>query len=199
MPLERNYLTAYLATDAGALRKDSWYTLLMVETRKGPAHLAMDAEVTPAVTPSGEHTFVLTDAAVEAGAVKLEWQRGRYENARLHGIFRHWIYNDQSPTDLAKPALWGGLGVFVLGLIVAIPKDAERARERKHGRRLKGPELVTARVFNRRMRADGIGFVQEQSFREKLTDKRRWVRVPRGSNAEDNAASRVLVGERRLA
>jgi hypothetical protein len=36
-PLERNYLTAYLATDAGAMRKDGWYTLLMVETRKGPA------------------------------------------------------------------------------------------------------------------------------------------------------------------
>jgi len=172
-PLERNYLTAYLATDAGALRKDGWYTLLMVESRKGPAHLAMDAEVTPAVTASGEKTFALTEAAVKAGDVKLEWQRGRYDNARLHGIFRHWIYNDQSPTDLAKPALWGGLGVFVLGLIVAIPKDAARARERKHGRRLKGPELVTARAFNRRTQADGIGFVQEQSVREKLTGKER--------------------------
>jgi type IV secretory pathway TraG/TraD family ATPase VirD4 len=178
-PLERNYLTAYLATDAGALRKDGWYTLLMVETRKGQAHLAMDAEVVPFTTASGENTFALTDAAVQAGAAKLEWQHGRYDNARLHAIFRHWIYNDQSPTDLARPALWGGLGVFLVGLIAVIPKDAARARERKHGRRLKGPELVAPRVFNRRMHADGIGFVQEQSLREKLTGKRRWVRVPR--------------------
>jgi Type IV secretion-system coupling protein DNA-binding domain len=178
-PLERNYLTAYLATDASALRTDGWYALLMVETRKGPAHLAMDAEVTPAITPGGEKTFALTDAAVKAGDVKLEWQRGLYDNARLHAIMAHWIYNDHSPTDLARPALWGGLGVFLVGLLAAIPKDAARTRERKHGRRLKGPELVTARAFNRRMRADGIGFVQEQSVREKLTGKRRWVRVPR--------------------
>lgn len=178
-PLQRNYLAAYLATDASALRQDGWYTLLMVETRKGPAHLAMDEEVMPAVTPSGENTFGLTDAAVKTGDVKLEWERGRYDNARLHAILAHWIYSDQSLTDLAKPALWGGLGVFLVALIVAIPKDSARARERKHGRRLKGPELVTARVFNRRTRADGIGFAQEPSFKEKLTGKRRWVRVPR--------------------
>lgn len=180
-PLQKHYLTAYLGTEgAGAMRKDGWYTLLMVETRKGPAHLAMDEEVVPVVTASGESTFALTDQAVKAGDVKLEWERGRYDNAKLHQALAHWIYNDQSPTDLAKPALWGGLGVFVVGLIVAIPKDAARARERKHGRRLKGPELVTARVFNHRTQADGIGFVQEQSAREKLTGKRRWVRVPRG-------------------
>lgn len=178
-PLQRNYFTPYLATDASALRKDSRYTLLMVETRKGPEHLAMDSEVTPAMTAGGESTFVLTNAAVRAGDVKLEWLRGWYDNARLHAIFRHWIYSDQSISDLAKPALWSGLGVFLVALIVAVPKDAARARERKHGRRLKGPELVTARVFNRRTRTDGIGFAQEPSFNEKLTGKRRWVRVPR--------------------
>lgn len=129
-PLERNYLTAYLATDASALRKDGGYTLLMVETRKGPAHLAMDAEVTPAVTASGENTFALTDAAVKAGDTKLEWQRGRYDNARLHAILAHWIYSDQSLTDLAKPALWSGLGVF-LGRHTARSSraDAEAAEE----------------------------------------------------------------------
>ena len=159
-PLQKHYLTAYLGTEgAGAIRKDGWYTLLMAETRKGPAHLAFDEEVVPVTTANGESTFALTDAAVKAGVTKLEWQRGWYDNAKLHQALAHWIYSDQSPTDLAKPALWGGLGVFVVGLIVAIPKDAARARERKHGRRLKGPELVTARVFNRRTRADRIGYI----------------------------------------
>jgi Type IV secretion-system coupling protein DNA-binding domain len=176
-PLQKHYLSAYLATDAGALRKDGRYTLLMAETRKG-TELALDEEVVPVTTASGENTFALTDAAMRAGVTKLEWQRGPYDNAKLHQILAHWIYNDESPTDLMRPALWGGLGVFVLGLIVAIPKDAARARERKHGRRLKGPELVTARVFNRRTRADGIGFVQEQSFREKLIRQRHWLQIP---------------------
>lgn len=204
-PLQRQYLTAYLATDAGALRKDGWYTLLMAETRKGPAHLAFNEEVVPVTTASGENTFALTDEAVKAGDVKFEWERGRYDNSKLHQALAHWIYNDQSFTDLARPALWGGLGVFLVGLIVAIPKDAARARERKHGRRLKGPELVTARVFNRRTQADGIGFVQEQSVREKLTGKRRWVRGPeffacfavahREARSVSGQASRLLASD----
>ena len=64
---------------------------------------------------------------------------------KLHEFLGHWIYQDQTLTDFLRPALWGGLGVFFVGLLVAIPKDAARARERKEGRRLKGPELVTAR------------------------------------------------------
>ena len=189
-PLQKRYLSAYLATDAGALRKDGRYTLLMAETRKG-TELALDEEVVPVTTATGENTFALTDAAVKAGVTKLEWQRGPYDNAKLHALLAHWIYNDQSPTDLARPALWGGLGVFVVGLIVAIPKDAARARERKHGRRLKGPELVTASVFNRRTRADGIGFIQQQSFGEKLIGKRRWLRIP----SESEASHLLIMGD----
>jgi hypothetical protein len=167
-PLEKHYLAIYLGTEgAGAIRKDGWYTLLMVETRKG-TQLALDEEVQPVTTASGEDTFALTDEAVKAGVTKLEWKRERYDNAKLHESLAHWIYNDQTPTDLAKPALWEGLGVFLVGLIVAIPKDAARRRERKEGRRLKGPELVTVREFNRRNRSDGIGFVQERTLVEKL-------------------------------
>ena len=84
--------------------------------------------------------------------------RGVYDNAKLHEFLGHWIYRDQTLTDLLRPGLWGGLGVFLVGLVVAIPKDAARARVRKEGRRLKGPELVTARKFNRRNHSDGIGF-----------------------------------------
>jgi type IV secretory pathway TraG/TraD family ATPase VirD4 len=98
----------------------------------------------------------------------------------LHAALREWIYRDQTLSDLAMPALWGSLAVFVVGLVVAIPKDIARARERRHGRRLKGPELVTAAAFNRRTRADGIGFVQTPSFVARLCGRRRWVRVPRG-------------------
>ncbi len=179
-PLERHYLTTYVGTPvAGAVRADGWYTLLMVTTRKG-TRMALDDEVEPFVNQKGEDTYALTEAAMKAGDLKLEWQRARYNNAKLHEFLGHWIYQDQTLADLAKPALWGGLGVLLVSLLVAIPKDAARARQRKHGRRLKGPELVTPRVFNRRMRADGIGFVQQpQSFADKMLGKKRWVRIPR--------------------
>src|SRR5204863_719074 len=51
----------------------------------------------------------------------------------------------------------------------AIPKDAARARARREGRRLKGPELVTAGVFNRRNRSNGIGFqLTKKTFLQEL-------------------------------
>jgi type IV secretory pathway TraG/TraD family ATPase VirD4 len=168
-PLQRHYLLTYAGTPtAGTLRKDGWYTLLAVVTRKD-SRLAIDPDVEPVTTAAGESTFALTDEAVKTGAVKLEWQRERYDNAKLHALLAHWIYNDQTLTDLARPALWGGLGVFVVGLIVAIPKDAARRRERKEGRRLKKPELVTVAEFNRQNRSDGIGFVQqERTLKQRL-------------------------------
>jgi hypothetical protein len=164
---------------AGAMRKDSWYTLLAVVTKKD-SRLAIDRDVEPVTTAAGESTFALTEEAMKTGAVRLEWQRGKYDNAKLHELLAHWIYNDQSLTDLVKPALWGGLGVFLVGLIVAIPKDAARKRERKEGRRLKGPELVSVREFNRRNRSDGIGFVQqERTLKQKLFGQVESLNLPR--------------------
>jgi type IV secretory pathway TraG/TraD family ATPase VirD4 len=177
-PLERHYLLTYAGTPiVGALRKNASYTLLMVVMRKG-SRLAIDPDVAEVTTAAGENTFALTDAAVKTGAVRLEWQRGRYDNAKLHAFLAHWIYQDQTLTDLARLALTGGLGVLLLGLIVAIPKDTARARERKHGRVLKGPELVTAGVFNRRTRGDGIGFMLEPNLATRMIGRKRWLRIP---------------------
>jgi type IV secretory pathway TraG/TraD family ATPase VirD4 len=178
-PLERFYLAQYLASGTNPIRNSSRYLLLNVVDKKG-SRLALDEEVTPITTQSGENTFALTDEAVKAGDARLEWQRGQYDNAKVHAYLAHWIYNDQTFLDLVKPALWGGLGVFVVGLMVAIPKDAARRRERKEGRRLKGPELVTVGEFNRRNRADGVGFVQqERTLKQKLLGKVESLNLPR--------------------
>ena len=178
-PLQRHYLGTYTGTRiAGAIRKQASYTLLMVVMRKG-SRLAIDPDVAEVTTATGKNTFTLTKESLKTGAVRLEWQRGLYDNGKLHVFLGHWIYQDQTLTDLVKPAVTGGLGILLLGLIVAIPKDAARARERKHGRVLKGPELVTAGVFNRRTRADGIGFLLEQNLAAKMTGRNRWLRIPR--------------------
>src|SRR5215467_12705396 len=97
-PLQRHYLTAYAGTSV-AIRKDGWYTLLMVVTPKG-TRMALDNEVAPLVTEKGESGFVLTEDAIKIGDVKLEWQRGRYDNAKLHEFLGHWIYQDQTLADL---------------------------------------------------------------------------------------------------
>src|SRR6185437_11932036 len=156
-PLQKFYLTTYIRTElrAGIGFKTGRYSLLNVVDRRG-SRLALNEEVVPVTTAMGETTFSLTDEAVRMGDRRLEWQQGQYDNLQLHSFLGHWIYRDQSFTDFLRPAFWGGLGVFFVGLLVAIPKDAARARARKEGRRLKGPELVTVKEFNRRNRSDGI-------------------------------------------
>ncbi len=67
-------------------------------------------------------------------------------------------------------ALGVGLAVFVVALFFVIPRDLARARVLRYGRRLKGPELVSVGVFNRRNHSSGIGFVNlERSFTDRMT------------------------------
>jgi len=174
-PLQRFYLGQYLASDTN-LRKNTGHYLLLNAVDKKGSRLALDEEV----TETGNGGYALTDEAVQAGDQRLEWQRGQFDNAKMHAYLGHWIYRDQNFLDLVKPALWGGLGVLLVGLVVAIPKDAARKRERKEGRRLKGPELVSVREFNRRNRTDGIGFVQqERTLKQKLFGQVESLNLPR--------------------
>jgi type IV secretory pathway TraG/TraD family ATPase VirD4 len=141
--------------------------------------LALDEEVTPVTTAIGEKTFALTDEAVKAGDKRLVFQHVQYDNAKLHEFLGHWIYRDHTLTDFLSPALWRGLGVFCVGLLLAIPKDRIRARERKLGRRLRGPELVTPRQFNRRNHSDGISFqLTERTVAQKLFGQIPSLRLP---------------------
>ena len=142
-PLQKFYLTTYIRTELreGIGFKTGRYSLLNVVDRRG-SRLALNEEVVPVTTTTGEATFSLTDEAVRTGDQRLVFQQGQYDNAKLHAFLGHWIYRDQSFTEFLRPALWGGLGVFFVGLLVAIPKDAVRARARKEGRRLgKGRNL----------------------------------------------------------
>jgi len=58
-------------------------------TRTG-SRLAVDSDV----TEGSEYAFALTEQAIKAGAVTVEWQSHGYENSRLHGFLRHSIYRD---------------------------------------------------------------------------------------------------------
>src|SRR5579862_7914833 len=174
-PLQKFYAPVFTeSADVRMASRVNSYTVLTVVTRGGQ-RLAVDRDV----TGSREYSFKLTQAALNSGAIRLEWQRKLYENASLHGLLRHYIYHDRSPELFAKPALWVGFGVLVVGLALAIPKDLARAKQRKHGRRLKGPELVTAAGFNRRNHSDGIGFLQQQDLFEGPIGRKLSVCIPR--------------------
>ena len=173
--LQRWYLSAYLRSGLIAglgFTGAGQYRLLHVVDRTG-SRLALDDEITPAPSRAGM-PFQLTDAAVLAGDRALVWQDERYRHPALHAFLHHWIYRDQPLTDLVQAAIWSGVAVFAVGAAIAIPMDVVRARARRHGRRLKGPELVSVAQFNRRFRADGVGFRQTRA-----RGRTRWLRVPR--------------------
>jgi hypothetical protein len=178
---QRFYLARYIQTGlAGTLRKQGYYMMLAVVDRRGLHRIAFADELAPATFRNGERGERLTRAALSRGAVRLEWERGYYDNVQLHAQIRQWVFENESWWDLAHRACYGGLIIFVLGVIVAIPGERKRMHVLKHGRRLRGPELVTASEFNRRNRADGVGFInQERTLGEKIFGQGRMVRVPR--------------------
>jgi len=160
-PLERHYLLAYLGSQVvGIVRDNSSYTLLQVATRKG-SRLALDSDVLPAVTESGENSFALTEEALKHGALRLEFHRGHYNNAEMHAYLGNLIYHDQPLMDLVRPALWAGLVLFFAGLLPATYLDHKRSIALRYGWRLRGRDLMTVAQFNRRDRSHGIGFVTE--------------------------------------
>jgi Type IV secretion-system coupling protein DNA-binding domain len=143
------------------------YQVLSKLDRQGQHSMATDADVMPApleVWPS----FALTAKARQAGAVALKVDTVHYTNAQMNRMLAERIYLGQTPGDLLWPAWVGALGVFVLTLVLAMLRNRTRRRIEEPGRRLKGPEMVTVKEFNRRSGGDGISFLTTQS-RESLS------------------------------
>jgi len=111
-PLERHYLPAYVGERGGRGVAERWLVHAPGGVTRRGSRLALDEEVVPMTTASREKT----EEAVKRGAVRLAWQRGRYENAKLHAYLGHWVYRDQTLTDLARPKqLHGRAGAFDAG------------------------------------------------------------------------------------
>ncbi len=179
-PLQRHYLLTYVGTQiAGAIRQSGRYTLLEVVTHKG-SRLALDSEVVPVVKDSGQKAFSLTQDAAKQGALRLEWQRDLYDNAKLHGFLGYWVYQDQTLFDLARPALWTISLVFLVGLGPATWMEQKRMRALRYGRKLRGPDLITVAQFNwKHRRSKGIGFGnEERTAFERLFSLNRKLHIP---------------------
>jgi hypothetical protein len=178
-PLQRLDASAYLRsainTTLGFVAAGRYHLLHVVDA-KG-ARLPLDVEVQ--LVAESDDSLTISPIARAAGAKQLVWLDRSYRHAGLYALLREVIYDNQSPLDLAKPVLWCAAGVLAMGLILAVPKDLKRTRERREGRRLKGPELVTPARFNRRLRADGLGIAQTWSLASRLVGRPPIVRLPR--------------------
>lgn len=157
-PLQQWYWTQYLTTKTFPTARGDYKLLAKVDA-KGKQLMAVDADVVPGPMQGWPpFPFALTSKARQAGSVALKVDIVHYSSAQMHKMLSEWIYAGETPDDLIRPAWFGALGVFVLGLVMAIPRDRARARMMEQGRRLKGPQMVTVKEFNKWSGANGVSF-----------------------------------------
>jgi hypothetical protein len=201
---EREYLRNYLLSETlGTLREKGHYRFVTYLDKKGVPYIASGDEIERVKMPDGSPGYRLTEAGVKAGAMRLQMADGVYSNAWMRQTLGHVVYQDQTAWEYIKKPVYGSLPLLALLLFVAVPKDRKRALVYKHGRRLRGPELVTTAEFNerlgqkkglRRYLPDGLAFINEnQSWAERTFSKNetRWVRLPR----EREAMHFLIVGD----
>jgi Type IV secretion-system coupling protein DNA-binding domain len=194
---QRLYLTDYLKSGARSQASPSAsakYTLLEGVVGKGH-RLLIDDEIEPVTGQDGKQGWRLTDQGVQDGIARLEWVTATYNDRGLHALLGQYVFKNETSFDFIRgPVIWS-LAFFVAALLMAVPKDRARRMIWKHGRRLRGPELVSTADFNTKLGRskairvhlpDGIAFVNEEaSWWDKLMRKSlsRWVRIPRDREA----------------
>jgi hypothetical protein len=175
-PLEQFDLWPYLQSGAMAgFRQTDQYQLLSVADSHLHARPAVAADVEPGVTTlefSRPLPLQLSMNARVAGLVYL--YRGRkmsYRSGPLHAYLQRFVYQEHTVAGVFRWPLLAGLGVLLILLMFAAPKDVERFKEMKYGRLLKGPMRVTPKAFNRAVKGDGVGV--------KTIESKELMRIPR--------------------
>ena len=75
---------------------------------------------------------------MKQGALRLDSRRSHYNNAEMHAYLGNRIYQNQTLIDLLRQSVWGGLVLFLVGMLPASYLDPKRSGELRYGRRLRG-------------------------------------------------------------
>jgi type IV secretory pathway TraG/TraD family ATPase VirD4 len=182
-PLERYYLPIYERTSAisaFSMTHQSVYRVLFVSHGKLVPRPAMNDDVTLGSTRETDGRTIplaLSPRARQQGDTLLfRGPRRSFVDARLRDYLKDVVYGKSSLLEFFRPPLIGGALVLLAVLPFAIWKDVERQKQLRYGRRLKGPELLTPRQFNRVVKGDGAGFKTDQM--------RKMLRIPARAEAQ---------------
>ena len=157
-PLQRYYWNEYLNTEMFRGPRGD-YSILETVDRRGQHRMATESDVVPAAKRGRQFIpFVLSNQARLAGAVDLVVDTVHYGSAQMNQQLGQRIYNGQSVTEFTWPAWAGTISVLGVGMVWSFRRQRMRRNVDEDGRRIKGPQIITVKEFNRWSRADGIGF-----------------------------------------
>jgi len=170
-PLQRYYWDEYLNTE---MFQGAWNEYVILETvdRRGERRIAIESDLVP-VLKNGRRLlpFVLSNEARQEGRVNLIVATVHYGRAQMNLLLRQAVYNGLSVAEFSSPAWAGGLFVLVGGMLWSFRRRGSRRILQEDGRRLKGPQIVEVKEFNKWSGADGVGFF--------TTTRGEMVRIPR--------------------
>jgi Type IV secretion-system coupling protein DNA-binding domain len=182
-PLQRYYLPIYertsvIGTFMASHRSD--YRVLFVSGRGAVPRPAMNGDVVLGKTPEPDGRPIplalSADARQHAYSLLFRGQERSYVDARLRDYLKSVVYDGASLSGFFRPPLLGGAVLFLILLPFTTMKDVQRQKQLKYGRRLKGPEMLTPRQFNRAVKGNGIGF--------KTEDMKAMLRIPARAEAQ---------------
>jgi hypothetical protein len=162
-PLQRYYVLAYAESSGTADRPGATTPVVWLYKTAPGRHRALLTEQDAQATNSGTIGIGLSPRALAEGwtGVQAGTQEG-VNSADLEEFLRMNIYDGESYRwVVAKPLLVGFLPVAgLVAVVVAIRRRSNAAskHEQRHGRRTKGPELVSPAEWNTRLQPDGIRF-----------------------------------------
>ena len=154
--LQRYYLLTYVQTWAWPPKMAKEYTAIYIGSKRNWKLATNDEIELGPKQPDGTRLSTLLSAASVAGYTA--WHEGPANvndnvvtGANLHALLLRDIYLNWSLWDIISRPAYMSLCFAGMWLCFAIPADMKKHLEYKHGRRLKGPELVRTVRFNRRM------------------------------------------------
>jgi len=175
-PLQRYYLPTYERTSAIATfmpTHRSSYRVLFVGGPKTALRPAVNDDVAFGRTlelDRQEIPLALSLNAQQQGYTLLFRGPQRiYLDANLSAYLKAVVYGTPL-SGFFRPPLLAGAAVFLVLLPFTTLKDVQRQKQLKYGRRLKGPEMLTPRQFNKTVKGDGIGF--------KTDEMKEMIRIP---------------------
>jgi type IV secretion system coupling TraD/TrwB family protein len=162
LPLQQYYTPIYVrAAAGGAVNKTDKYQLLYVGDGTKASRLATEDDVQEGTTlaPGGKEIPLTLSPAAKAQGYRFLIRGAplQYKDALLHEYLKSAVYNRDEFWEIYKLPLLFGLLSLLMQLPFSVRKDIKRRKQMRYGRRLKGPERLTPKEFNRKVRGDGIG------------------------------------------